>query len=106
MVDNCFLCDKPGPCRLVFFGVDLIRGSGFILPQNMGYLILYNHALGRLEKAGNLEFHGETNFSYPRRHSSMFLWVPYFVEAIGLFSVVTSQFNWVCCIVYVYSYLG
>ena len=43
-----------------FFGVDLIRGSGFILPQNMGYLILYNHALGRLEKAGNLEFHGET----------------------------------------------
>jgi hypothetical protein len=41
-------------------GVDLIRGNGFILPQNMGYLILYNHALGRFEKAGNLEFHGET----------------------------------------------
>ena len=43
-------------------------------------ITVYNHALGRLEKAGNLEFHGETiinhNFSYPRRHSSMFVWVP------------------------------
>ena len=81
----------------------------------MGYLILYNHALGRFEKAGNLEFHGETIIFLSSKTQFYVCMgsfivgttkVLYFVEAIGLFSVVTSQFNWVCCIVYVYSYLG